>query len=312
MQLIRCSGKEGVARLFAGRLEDGSHVEFVESWDPACPHDEKWVLIVSTFTRCPVGCIFCDAGGSGGRRLAADEMMAQITCVVDRRYPDRRVPVEKFKVQFARVGEPSLNPDVIEVLEVLPDRISAPGLLCCISTIAPEGRGAFFDRLLDVKDRRYGGGAFQLQFSVHSTDEDCRRCIMPARILSLPRIADCGEAWWRRGDRKVTLNFAPGSDFPFDPAVIVDLFDPARFLVKLTPVNPTARRTRNAIRSVYPLPDPRFLAGLDFLRTRGFTVIESIGNLEENLIGTNCGQYLDRVLADLPERDTKDSGSGRS
>jgi len=295
MELIHCQGRENVAKAYVGRFDDGSHVEFVESWDPEVSPEEKWVLIVSTLHGCPISCTFCDAGGSYRRKLTAAEILNQIMHLVRTRYPDMCVPIRKFKIQFARVGEPSFNPGVLEVLKRLPEEIDAPGLLPCLSTVAPSGSEGFFRELVEIKNSLYPGGAFQLQFSIHSTDEKYRHRIIPARIWNLDQISRFGEEWFRRGDRKLTLNFALGVKFPFDPDTLSSKFDPERFIVKITPINPTARKAREDLQSVYPMPDNAFLSKVAVLRSRGFTVLESIGNLEENSIGTNCGQYLSSV-----------------
>ncbi|MFQ6104109.1 MAG: radical SAM protein [Candidatus Glassbacteria bacterium] len=294
MEVTHRQGRENIAFAYVGKFQDGTRVEFVESWDPEVSVREKWVIIVSTLSGCPICCAFCDAGGHFERKLTSCEILEQILYLVGRRYPDLSVPVNKFKIQFARVGEPALNPALLEVLGRLPGDIHAPGLMPCISTIAPSGREAFFTGLREIKNRLYGSGAFQLQFSVHSTDETFRRRIIPARIWDLEQISHFGNRWYVDGDRRITLNFALGVDFPFDIDVLSSLFDPERFLIKITPINPTWKKAKMRLRSLYPLPDTGFLKKLMRLRSRGFTVIESLGNLIENSIGTNCGQYLNR------------------
>jgi len=102
-----------------------------------------------------------------------------------------------------------------------------------------------------------------------------------------------GERYWREGDRKVTLNFAALEGYPIDPQVLRDHFDPRRFLIKLTPLNPTEMVRRKGLRSWIDPFDPsswrRLVEGLE---EAGFEVLLSIGELEENLIGSNCGQYV--------------------
>ena len=63
---------------------------------------------------------FCDAGDQFKGKLTKSEILAQIDTMVLNRFPNGIVPVPKFKIQFARMGEPSLNPHVLEVLEDLP------------------------------------------------------------------------------------------------------------------------------------------------------------------------------------------------
>ena len=119
MEIIEKYGKEEIAYVYLGRTSKGNLVEFVESVQPPIPREEKWVLIVSTLNGCPVGCLMCDAGGFYKGKLTKDEIMEQIIYLVNTRY-GRKVPVKKFKIQFARMGEPALNKEVLEVLRELP------------------------------------------------------------------------------------------------------------------------------------------------------------------------------------------------
>jgi 23S rRNA (adenine2503-C2)-methyltransferase len=234
----------------------------------------------------------CDAGRFYRRPLDAEEILSQIDACVRPRYPDRRVPVRKFKVQFARMGEPALNPAVLRTLEALPKRVTAPGLLPCVSTMGPAGSESFFEELRRVKDRWFAGGRFQLQFSIHSTDEAWRDRLMPARKLSLERIARIGRAFRRPGDRKITLNFAAVRDCPIDPARLRRVFDPEDFLVKITPLNPTRQGSAHRLESrIGYRPDAEALALRKAFLAEGFEAILSPGHPEENVIGSNCGQY---------------------
>jgi len=309
MRIVNQTGSDDVAIAYLAEMPDGRAIEFVESVEPPHPRERKWVLIVSSLYGCPIGCPICDAGGHYRGRLGAKEILDQIDFLVDRRFPARRVPVEKFKVQFARMGEPALNPAVLEVLEELPRRYDAPGLLPALSSIAPAGSGDFFERLLDIKERLYPGGRFQLQFSIHTTDLEARERMIPARKWDFARIAAYGRRFHRPGERKVTLNFALGRDLAVDPGVLRAHFDPRDCLVKITPVNPTHEAARHAIASRYTREAD---AGGDSLvaqlRAAGYEVIVSIGELEENRIGSNCGQLVRRHLAerdDLPQGYTR-------
>lgn len=292
MKILSTHGDETLARVFVASTADGSRIEFVESVQPPVPRDRKWVLILSTMMGCPVRCAMCDAGGDFHGRLSAEEILEQVEFLVRRRYPDGRVPVPKFKIQFARMGEPALNDAVLEVLRRLPQRIEAPGLMPCLSTIAPAGRQAFFEELREIKQRLYPGGRFQLQFSVHSTDEQARRRLMPARIWSLEEIGSYGCRFHAAGDRKVTLNFAPVEGLPLEPEALPRCFPPDRFLVKLTPVNPTRATRRAALRGrIRPGDEAGQRRLADRFRRIGYETLVSIGEPRENEIGSNCGMY---------------------
>lgn len=301
MKILAEYGNDELARVYVAQLRDDprSVIEFVESVQPPIPREEKWVLIVSSMFGCPIGCAMCDAGGDYAGPLTKEEILSQIDALVSHRYPSRKVPCSKFKIQFARMGEPSLNPAVLEALRLLPSIYDASGLLISLSTVAPARAEDFFDELIGIKEGLYRAGRFQLQFSIHTTDQEKRREIIPTRTWTFEQMAAFGERFCHptEGDRKVTLNFAPVTGCPIDPSVIREIFEPDRFLIKLTPLNPTLRSSEGGLRSVIDPDSPQTGQALINGFTReGFEVILSIGEVEENRIGSNCGQFIQRAL----------------
>jgi 23S rRNA (adenine2503-C2)-methyltransferase len=297
MKVIASTGREDVAMVYIVDLGNENLVECVESVQPPLPREKKWVLLVSTMFGCPVGCMMCDAGGYFHARLTSEEILAQIDFLVEKRFPGGRIPCSQFKIQFARMGEPALNSCVLDVLESLPLRYEAPGLMPSLSTIAPRGAERFFERLLMIKERYYSGGRFQFQFSIHTTDQSLRDRMIPVKKWSFDEMAAYGERFYAPGDRKVTLNFALVQGAPVDPEVLLYHFPIDKFLIKITPLNPTYRATENSLSSYI---DPYRAAGdgnvAESLRQAGYEVIVSIGDLEESQIGSNCGQYVRRHL----------------
>ena len=292
MKILGHTGNDNIARVFVGQTRSGCTVEFLESVQPPIPRDKKWVLIVSTLAGCPVGCPLCDASGFYEGRLTANDILEQIDYLVERRFPDRNIPIEKFKIQFARMGDPALNSDVLEVLRELPGRYCAPGLMPCISSIAPVKTEKFFEELLAIKNEIYPD-SFQLQFSIHSTDEVWRDKLMPMPKWPLEQIAVYGRRFRGSDRRKITLNFALVEKAPLDADILLKYFDPETFLLKITPVNPTLSSDRNNLVSYIDVNDcGREYEKIESLRQAGYDVIMSIGELEENLIGSNCGQYV--------------------
>lgn len=299
MKVVAASGKEDIAVVYIGEMQDDRFVEFVESVQPPVPREKKWVLVVSSLFGCPIGCSFCDAGITYKGKLSKEEIFAQIDFPIRKRFLGGDIPVEKFKVQFARVGEPALNSAVIEALSELPSRYNAPGLLPCVSTIAPEGSDAFFEGLLDVRKNIYRNRDFQLQFSIHTTDEELRNKLIPVKKWDFEKISDYGEVFFEEGRRKITLNFALGRDTPVEPSLLLKYFNPDKFLIKITPINPTYKALKNKISSFVDSRDNgRLELLIDKLKNAGYEVIKSIGILEENHIGSNCGQYLQTHLAE--------------
>ena len=309
MNVIAEYGNEKVAKVYVARLrgeaeevpDDRHLVEFVESVQPPIPRSKKWVLIVSSMFGCPIRCRMCDAGGDFAGKLTSREILDQIEFMVRRRFPDGKVPIPKLKVQFARMGEPSLNPAVLDAMTALPTEFDAPGLNVSISTVAPKTPATtrFFEKLVRIKDDLYSDGRFQLQFSVHTTDPAGRDDLIPTRKWSFDEIAAYGERFAdpSRGDKKVTLNFAPAEGYPVDASEVRRFFDTSKFMIKITPLNPTVRSREQSLSSAIDPHDAGTSGRLvDAFRTEGFDVILSIGELEENRIGSNCGQFIQRAI----------------
>ena len=280
LHIVHTVGDDDLARVFVAETDDGSRIELVESVQPPRSREEKWVLIASTLKGCPVGCPICDAGGDYRGKLTSEEILEQVDFLVRRRYPDGRVPASKLKVQFARMGDPALNDEVLEAIARLPERVSAPGLMPCVSTVAPAGRERFFGELSSIKNRLYAGGRFQMQLSIHTTDDAARRRLIPIKTLPLPELAALGGRF-----------FAPAVGLPLDPDALA-AFDPEVFAIKLTPINPTRAALASGLTGVIdPLDPARCGEVVAAFERRGYEVILSIGDTRENAIGSNCGMY---------------------
>lgn len=294
MKIIAKTGRDDIATVYIGELKNGKKIEFVESVQPPIPREKKWVLIVSTLFGCPVQCAFCDAGDHYDGKLTKDEILAQIDAMVYRRFPDGRIPIPKFKIQFARMGEPALNDNVLDVLSLLPNRFDAPGLMPTFSTVAPKGREKYFNKLLDIKDKLYGR-RFQMQFSIHTTDLELRDKMIPVQKWSFGEISEYGKIFHHRGERKITLNFALAKGTEVKPEVLLQYFNPENYLIKITPVNPTYRAAKHGITSLIQ-PEADHYKVIEEIRNAGYEVLMSIGEWQENQIGSNCGQYITHYL----------------
>jgi 23S rRNA (adenine2503-C2)-methyltransferase len=288
--LLGTVGRDDLAVVHLLRL--GPHpdevVEVVDALDPRSTRSEKTCILLSTQFGCPVGCLPCDAGGRHFGDLTAEQMLAQVAFVLERR-PEIHSS-KKIKIHLARSGEPSLNDQTLVALERLPRLIPSRALLPCVSTIAPVGRERYFERLATIRDRLFRG-RFQLQISLDTTDEVVRSRLKPWPLLSLERVASLGERFFSAGERKVVLNFALAVGVPFDPGVLAARFDPERFLVKLTPVNPSERARSNAFESILSSERRDAAARIvEELASRGMECVVSIGEPEEVALGCNCGQ----------------------
>ncbi|MBS3116980.1 radical SAM protein [Candidatus Woesearchaeota archaeon] len=292
MLVIKEFGEDEIAKVYVSEIK-GHPIEFAESVAQPFQREDKWVLIVSCLFGCPVKCLMCDAGKFYNGRLSKEEILEQIDYLISKRFPSRVVPVKKFKIQFTRMGEPAFNQAVLEVLEELPRRYLAPGLIPSISTIGPKECGPFLDRLLLIKNRLYPKGKFQLQFSIHTTDIIKRRQLIPLPQMTFREIAEFGKRFYTAGDRKITLNFIVLKDYPIEPKILRTFFDPSLFIVKLTPLNPTNNARNNGLKTKLDPYNQKSISQLvDEFHSFGFDTIISIGDLQENEIGSNCGQYV--------------------
>ncbi|HNQ83064.1 MAG TPA: hypothetical protein PLW31_00390 [Bacteroidales bacterium] len=295
MKVISKTENSQLATVYIAQNSSGKLIEFVESVQPPLTLSEKWVLIVSTLYGCPVDCSFCDAGGNYHGRLTADEILFQVDYPVRLRFPDGVIGTEKFKIQFSRMGEPSFNPAVLTVLEKIPQLYTIKEFIPSLSTIGPNGTDKFFGRLLEIKKELYPK-TFQFQFSIHTTSLKQRDQLIPVRKWDFRQMARYGEKFFDEEGKKITLNFAVSRESIIDPDVLTRHFSPDIFLIKLTPVNPTFKARKNQIESL-DLKDEGFYSDvIQNIREAGYETIVSIGEMEENLIGSNCGQYVQAHL----------------
>lgn len=295
-EIAGIKGKSEVAWIYllSSKKEEGVLVECVEALDPRYPVQDKWVIILSSQKGCPVKCRFCDAAFYFKGNLSREELLEQLEIII---FPhsggDDCLNSKKVKLHFARMGEPSMNPAVLEVMTEIPYIYPRVNFIPTIATIAPAGREEWFERLILIKNEYYPGGRFQLQFSMNSTDESYRDLLMPVKKWRAEGISQFAKKYFRKGDRKITLNYALAQETPFDCRRIIEIFDPEMFLIKLTPVNPTESSARAGLTTALKFDGhyPESLRKeLERLEAAGFEVIISIGSLEEIVVGSNCGQ----------------------
>ncbi|UCC93074.1 MAG: radical SAM protein [Thermoplasmata archaeon] len=299
MRLVASSGNPDLATVHVAEDDAGRRLEFVDSIQPPRSREEKWVVIVSTMYGCPVGCQICDAGGGYQGKVDTEDMLWQVRKAVSERFGAGNPPkTDMLKVQFARMGDPALNDQVLEALARLREEYPDTRVVASVSTVGPTASRAFLERLRRVKDEHYPGGDFQLQFSIHSTDLEVRSRLCPIRTLSFDEMAEIGRSFRDEGDKRVTLNFCLIDGIPIDPSVVRHHFDPEHFLIKLTPLNPTTRAERAGLVSLIDKGREEAAKGfIEAFTAQGFDVLLSIGEYEENQIGSNCGQYLGRLQA---------------
>lgn len=290
MEIIAKTEQSDIATVYIAKCDNNKYIEFVESSQPPLKKEDKWVLIISTLFGCPVKCGFCDCGGSYSGKLSAEEILGQIAFLVNERYKSNILTTQRLKIQFSRMGEPSFNRGVLEAIKQLQERFIVKSIVPSLSSVAPVSSKSFFEELLTIKKELYDR-EFQLQFSIHTTDLTLRDKLVPVKKWSFAEMTAYAERFYSDGGKKVSLNFALGKDHPIDAGVLANSFPPELFLIKLTPVNPTFASLRNHIES-FAFDVEETKTHLSKLNDKGFEVIVSIGDREENQIGSNCGQFI--------------------
>lgn len=293
MKLISQQGREDLAVVYIAKSEGGNLVEFVESLHPPKPREEKWILTISTLYGCPVNCTICDAGPFYLGRISKEGMFWQLNKMISSKFPDENIPVKQLKVHFTRMGEPTFNMAVLDVINEFEWYWQAPGFMPSISTIAPNGSEKFLDELITLKNRKFRNGKFQLQFSIHTTNNKKRDLMMPVKKWNFEKIAGYGKRFFTEGDRKISLSFAPSAENEIDIDKLKNIFDPGIFLIKLTPLNETGNVIKNEITPLISNEKNSSAAELAAIfENSGYKVIISLNNYEEIKIGSTCGQNL--------------------
>jgi 23S rRNA (adenine2503-C2)-methyltransferase len=291
----------GVAELYAAERRDDPtrRVEFIDALDPGIPREKKWVAMVSTQFGCCVGCAMCDAGERRFRgNVPAEDLLEQVRRILGAHPETDPRSVAMFKLHFARMGEPTFNPGVLEAIATLAKGGALPGLVPSISTVGPDCPVSvdFLEELRRLKDRHFKGGRFQLQFSVHTTDPVQRRALIPIRTWGLERVGAFARRWVRAGDRKVTLNFVSSPDLVVDPGVLAAACRPEDCLVKLTPTHPTQRAARNGLVDDWSRAPERVRERAAAFEAVGFKVIINAPWPSETAGGVSCGQVAASVV----------------
>ena len=143
---------------------------------------DKWVATISTQKGCPMSCTFCDVhkyGFFGNASLP--DLEYQIRYIIEH----EDVRFTNLNVHYARMGEPTWNPVVLEFTENRLDQLvkecglHAVTIHPVVSTMMPKGNQhliGYLHRWCEIKNSLRHGEA-GLQLSINSTSESERdRC----------------------------------------------------------------------------------------------------------------------------------------
>lgn len=261
------------------------------------PLEDKWVVTISTQYGCSMNCVFCDVPKVGpGLNATYDDLRDQVLESI-KLHPEVTY-TNRLNIHFARMGEPTWNANVLnfartvqrEVAPYLKESLIHP----VISTMMPKNNKnlqLFLKEWMNIKNNVFHGDA-GLQFSINSTSDEERETMFSGNALTLQEVSDMVKQLEFPKGRKITLNFAVAG-YEIDAKKLKALFDPERFLVKLTPMHKTATAMKNGIEtdgeytSMYP-----YLHHEKELKEEGFDVIVFIASEYEDMGRITCGNAI--------------------
>ena len=269
----------------------GLHEDIAEVTEThVMPLEKKWVVTMSTQYGCSMGCKFCDVPKVGpGVNATKKDLMTQLDAALGL-HPEV-TQTERLNVHFARMGEPTWNPNVILfTIDVLGSGKILDGSLVhpVISTMLPKHNGnlgIFLNEWMNLKNSLFKGNA-GLQFSINSTDDKERNKMFSGNTLGLADISKLGERLPFPVGRKITLNFALGG-YKVDAQKLAEMFDPKRYVVKLTPLHVTHRAVENHLNFAFPYEGIE-----EQLKAAGFDVLVFCASKDEDLGRITCGNAI--------------------
>ena len=259
---------------------------------------QKWVATISTQKGCPMNCKFCDCPKYGFfGNASVEELAYQIETILQNETVKN---TDRFNVHFARMGEPTFNPNVLafakgQLRELVAKYIVAQTVHPVVSTMLPKNNNNLTKFVLDwcnIKNIDYRGEA-GLQFSINSTDDAQRDYQFNNRSLSLAAISELAKTLPQPIGRKYTLNFAVTKDTILDAERLTKLFDPKKFIVKITPIHETKSAVKNGFDVTTSYDDYDVYRQFERpLVEMGWDVIVFVPSHEEDSDRITCGNAL--------------------
>lgn len=267
------------------------------------PLSEKWVITVSTQYGCPMKCTFCDVPnvkfkGNATVEDLRDQLYSAISLFPHTKY------TERLNLHYARMGDPIFNESVFEfsrwMIQNKRQIYKETGLRIevihpVLTTSLPKQFKKLEDRILewcDIKNNLYNGQA-GLQFSINSTDELQRTEMYRDTQMHLKDFAKIADKMPDPISRKYCLNFAYSTDFVIDANRVKELFDPEKFMCKITPIHNNTACVENNIKTIggydswKPYQKPE-----EDLKNAGFDVLVFVPSIDEEDGLVTCGNAI--------------------
>lgn len=262
------------------------------------PLTEKWVITISTQYGCSMNCIFCDVPKVGpGINATYDDLNNQILTAITQ-HPEIN-HTKRLNIHYARMGEPTWNRKVLlnalDLPELIKPYLSGSLIHPVVSTMLPKHNrdlNNFLHDWIHIKNIIYNGNA-GLQFSINSTDDEQRSYLFSGNSLSLEEISELGKQLPMPVGRKYALNFALADSSIISGEKLRGLFEPSKFMCKITPLHRTKSCEENQIATTdgYESFTP-YKAVENDLKVHGFDVIVFVPSYDEDNGLITCGNAI--------------------
>ena len=270
------------------------------------PLENKWVVTLSTQYGCSSKCKFCDCPKVGaGVNATYDDLKNQILTALSL-HPEV-THTKRLNIHYARMGEPSWNPNVIDVSydlhDIISDRLGDSLVHPVFTTMLPKANKRLESVVVEwadwVKNKTYSGNA-GLQLSINSTNDEQRNDMFGGSSSSLAEISKIGDKLSMPKGRKYCLNFALADNYEVDAKKLKALFDPEKFMVKITPLHMTHACVDNNIKTTngYEYFTPYQHVEAELIDA-GFDVLVFVPSKDEDEGRITCGNAI--LSGTMPE-----------
>ena len=258
----------------------------------------KLVVTVSSQKGCPMSCDFCDCPKLGFKGNATlPELITEIMSGIALSGIKHG---QRLNVHYARMGEPTFNPNVITSAEFIAQMLMSEKSDVTfdvyhpvVSTMMPKsnkGLKNFVYKWVTTGFVYGGEDGFGLQFSINTLNEDDRNKMFRNKSLSLQEIGDIIKELPYPKKRKYTLNFAVTSKSNLDVDLMSKYFDKEKCIVKITPIHETVEAVNEGYEIVHDFDVyEKFEKPLV---NDGWDVIVFVPSKEEDADRITCGNSL--------------------
>ena len=202
------------------------------------------------------------------------------------------------------MGEPMFNPAVFEfsrhLIKSKRKIFNDTGLRIevihpVLTTSLPRAYKGLEKRILewcDIKNNLYNGQA-GMQFSINSTNEEQRKQMFNGMSLTMEELSEIAKKMPDPVSRKYCLNFAFSTDFEIDAERVAKLFNPEKFMCKITPIHNNNACRENGIETVggYNTFAPYSKVEADLI-AHGFDVLVFVPSMDEEQGLVTCGNAI--------------------